>query len=608
MKFLSHPDAGAKALRSSGPDAGATVTGTNSDDILDGFDFDPATGLHSDDLLLGFGGNDYLYGYNGNDTLIGGKGRDYMIGGNGDDTYVLRAGDGVKNPLGAGVREEIGEGFDTIRIEGIAAADLRIWSDGGGYAFSIGGHNGRPGVEFVTTGMLSSGSSDFWRRYEAIEFDDGTVWTAATGLQLIGSNLGQFTEGTDLGDLIDGRNGDDYLYGYAGNDTLIGGKGNDYMAGGDGDDTYILRVGDGRAFAAGGGIREEIGAGYDTIRIEGIAAQDMRIWSDGGSYAFSLGRGGVEFVTTGMLSSGSSDFWRRYEAIEFDDGTVWTAATGLRLIGSNLGQFTEGTDLGDLIDGRNGDDYLYGYAGNDTLIGGKGEDYMAGGDGDDTYILRVGHGTTFGGANGIREEIGEGYDTIRIRGVAADDLRMWSDGTGYALSLGGTGGTPDLEFVKTSILIDGSSDFWRRIEAVKFDDGTVWTAATGLRIIGTNQGQFGEGTDLGDFIDGRGGDDYLHGHDGNDTISGGTGMDYITGGQGQDVFVYSAGMGLDRVADFIQGHDRIDLSGFAGASDFASLAPFIGGTFDTVLTFSASDSFVLFGVDPTALSAGDFLF
>jgi Ca2+-binding RTX toxin-like protein len=461
MKFLSHPDAGAKALRSSGPDAGATVTGTNSDDILDGFDFDPATGLHSDDLLLGFGGNDYLYGYNGNDTLIGGKGRDYMIGGNGDDTYVLRAGDGVKNPLGAGVREEIGEGFDTIRIEGIAAADLRIWSDGGGYAFSIGGHNGRPGVEFVTTGMLSSGSSDFWRRYEAIEFDDGTVWTAATGLQLIGSNLGQFTEGTDLGDLIDGRNGDDYLYGYAGNDTLIGGK---------------------------------------------------------------------------------------------------------------------------------------------------GEDYMAGGDGDDTYILRVGHGTTFGGANGIREEIGEGYDTIRIRGVAADDLRMWSDGTGYALSLGGTGGTPDLEFVKTSILIDGSSDFWRRIEAVKFDDGTVWTAATGLRIIGTNQGQFGEGTDLGDFIDGRGGDDYLHGHDGNDTISGGTGMDYITGGQGQDVFVYSAGMGLDRVADFIQGHDRIDLSGFAGASDFASLAPFIGGTFDTVLTFSASDSFVLFGVDPTALSAGDFLF
>jgi Ca2+-binding RTX toxin-like protein len=427
-------------------------------------------------------------------------------------------------------------------------------------------------------------------------------------LRLIGSNLGQFTEGTDLGDLIDGRGGDDYLYGYAGNDTLIGGKGEDYMAGGDGDDTYILRVGDGRAFAAGGGIREEFGAGYDTIRIEGIAAQDMRIWSDGGSYAFSLGRGGVEFVTTGMLSSGSSDFWRRYEAIEFDDGTVWTAATGLRLIGSNLGQFTEGTDLGDLIDGRNGDDYLYGYAGNDTLIGGKGEDYMAGGDGDDTYILRVGHGTTFGGANGIREEIGEGYDTIRIRGVAADDLRMWSDGTGYALSLGGTGGTPDLEFVKTSILIDGSSDFWRRIEAVKFDDGTVWTAATGLRIIGTNQGQFGEGTDLGDFIDGRGGDDYLHGHDGNDTISGGTGMDYITGGQGQDVFVYSAGMGLDRVADFIQGHDRIDLSGFAGASDFASLAPFIGGTFDTVLTFSASDSFVLFGVDPTALSAGDFLF
>ena len=77
------------------------------------------------------------------------------------------------------------------------------------------------------------------------------------------------------------------------------------------------------------------------------------------------------------------------------------------------------------------------------------------------------------------------------------------------------------------------------------------------------------GTDAGETLSGGGGDDLIAGLGGNDTLSGGggddrlidgAGQDSLSGGAGADVFVFVADGETDRVTDFEDGLDRIDLS------------------------------------------------
>ncbi|WP_334177264.1 hemolysin [Pseudoxanthomonas sp.] len=58
--------------------------------------------IASNDLLIGDGGNDTLRSHRGDDILIGGRGRDRMEGGEGHDTYVVDAGDTVRDSDGLG--------------------------------------------------------------------------------------------------------------------------------------------------------------------------------------------------------------------------------------------------------------------------------------------------------------------------------------------------------------------------------------------------------------------------------------------------------------------------------------------------------------------------
>lgn len=58
--------------------------------------------IASNDLLVGEGGNDTLHAHRGDDLLIGGAGRDRMEGGEGHDTYVVDAGDTVRDSDGLG--------------------------------------------------------------------------------------------------------------------------------------------------------------------------------------------------------------------------------------------------------------------------------------------------------------------------------------------------------------------------------------------------------------------------------------------------------------------------------------------------------------------------
>ena len=87
-----------------------------------------------------------------------------------------------------------------------------------------------------------------------------------------------------------------------------------------------------------------------------------------------------------------------------------------------------------------------------------------------------------------------------------------------------------------------------------------------------------------DVLNGMAGSDTLNGGKDNDRLVGGLGIDFVTGGLGADVFAIDAvvlGAGQvnrDRVRDFVQGTDRIDLS----LLDANSLTPGVNDAFDFV--------------------------
>jgi Ca2+-binding RTX toxin-like protein len=124
----------------------------------------------------------------------------------------------------------------------------------------------------------------------------------------------------------------------------------------------------------------------------------------------------------------------------------------------------------------------------------------------------------------------------------------------------------------------------------------------------------GPGSDLilggpgDDRLDGGAGPDVIAGGGGRDRIDGGPGNDTLRGGSGADVFVFGARSGIDRIADFAPGTDRLDLSALPGFGSWAevqsALSSVPGGA---VLDLGGGSLVLLTGIDPALLSARDFL-
>jgi Ca2+-binding RTX toxin-like protein len=102
-----------------------------------------------------------------------------------------------------------------------------------------------------------------------------------------------------------------------------------------------------------------------------------------------------------------------------------------------------------------------------------------------------------------------------------------------------------------------------------------------------------------DILNGQAGNDIVDGGEGNDTVAGGANNDILIGGTGNDVFVFGGTdlidrvvMGMDNVADFTVGQDKIQLSkiAFAVLSTVATPDgnPLLAGDFSTVTTDEAA--------------------
>ncbi|UWQ19658.1 calcium-binding protein [Jannaschia sp. M317] len=586
-------------------------------------------GTSAPETLTGTPGNDTIEGRAGNDTLTGGAGVDQVRGGAGDDTYILRPGDGAPSDSPREeLREFLDEGSDVIRIEGVDPGDLRVWSEATD-VLTFGIDDGT-GTYLQSSFVHSFGNSNsFWTLYEAVEFDDGTIWTAGQAGPLIGLDIAQVTNGTASADRLEGRGGNDTLFGGAGDDTLIGGAGADNMAGGAGDDLYVIGRGDGGLVNFSIDIIEEqLGEGTDTLRFADLRADELRVFYD-------MDQGLLGFVEAGAADprqatyifhgiDPGADLWDRIEVIELTDGTRMTEATGLTVIGLDTSGILLGTRAGDRIEGRGGDDFIRAGAGDDTLVGGTGDDTLVGGDGTDTGVIAAAIGTVsvVDSAEDFLISHGNQTDTVddSMEFIAFSDATVAFADLAQLVSVfeAGTDGDDTLEGNNGADELLGGAGNDRLVgrggnDVLEGGDGTdVLIGGAGNDVIlgGTSMADLRDvvfGGDGNDTIDGGYGNDELRGDAGNDSIAGGFGADTVIGGTGNDTLTGSAfgdeifgGDGMDFINGGF-GSDRVN--GGAGADTFFHLGIADHGN-DWIQDYSATDGDVL--VFGGAATANDF--
>lgn len=485
------------------------LAGTPGPDRIEGTSrADRISGGEGADALFGDGGDDRLDGGAGIDELWGGEGADELIdgeamfGGWGRDVYRVQ-----QWPAHWITIEEIGSDVDELVLpEAVRPDQLSV---------NVSYNNRTAGRDDLLLELSGTGtgirlvgqyySGDAALRVDLVRFGDGTRWTAEDLLarlpsamlddrdnrNVIGSRRADVLDGRGGDDSLWGEQGDDVLSGGAGDDELFGGAGADRLDGGSGDDRLVgdessgvgggadtldggagndrLQGGIGADLLIGGTGRDSLegGEGDDVYRFAadsghdqwsdlagsnrlqfaaGVAAADVSLHRDRGHLRIAV-RGGQSQVLV-------RDFYQRPEAlgaIEFADGTVWSAAQvasriiagaahtlgggpgddlhvvdhhddlviesaggGVDTVSSSIsytlpghvenlrlsgGLDLEGTgnDLANVIHGNAGDNLLEGGAGSDTLLGGAG---------DDTYRVYAPDGDV------VIERAGEGTDTV----------------------------------------------------------------------------------------------------------------------------------------------------------------------------------------------------
>ncbi len=207
----------------------------------------------------------------------------------------------------------------------------------------------------------------------------------------------------------------------------------------------------------------------------------------------------------------------------------------------------DGDDRHERINGRGGDDSLRGGDGDDSIKGGAGEDVIRGDRGDDDLDGNGGNDKLNGGPGSDTLDGGAGND--RIKGNGGDDFLSGNAGNDR---LKGNGGN--------------------------------------------------------DILSGNDGDDRLAGGGGDDILDGGSGSDRYKGNGGADTFVFGVDGQFDRIQDFQDGTDIINLAAFglAGIDDLRAAAT--QGGDDVFIDLGAGDVIKIDNFAVNQITADDFVF
>jgi Ca2+-binding RTX toxin-like protein len=518
------------------------------------------------------------------DDILAAKGGNVFTGGAGEDLFVLSYGTTDNALLLASVIEDFQVGLDRVGLIGLDVNDLN-------FAATVTQTLVGEDIEIRLDGHLIAtvkGVAPDLGPTNALTIDDFMVLTTLYGQvgtngadSLVGTADADEIHGLAGADTIDGLAGDDSLDGGADNDVLIGGTGADTFWGGDGDD--VFQIDD------SGDVVDNGGAGYDTAIVVNPAGLSLtvgawqnveRIDGDAGNDTILANGMATDLYLTGGAGGDSLNGGAGNDTIAGGDGNdtmagaagndvflVWQAGDTIRTGGNgydtvtvtNAGGvfYSVGTWLSvERIDGNAGNDtilangmatdlYLAGGAGGDSLNGGAGADTIAGGDGNDTMAGAAGNDVFL---------VWQPGDTIRTGGEGYDTVKVTNPG-GAAFSVG----------------------TWLSVERIDGNAGNDRIDATGMA--------------TGVMILGAGG------------------ADTLTGGSGADLFAFEAGFGSDVIAAFADGSDRLDFAGHADVDDLADLVIVQSGA-DTRITLAAggSDQITLLAFTASALDASDFVF
>ncbi len=291
---------------------------------------------------------------------------------------------------------------------------------------------------------------------------------------------------------------------------------------------------------------------------------------------------GTDLLTGLSMSRGGSELFRMTD-FSINVGGSWADAAIERgnllpfyqrimaqadhVTGSMGDDAVNGFDGADRINGRGGNDRLSGGLGNDSLVGGGGHDVLNGGDGNDVLVAGLGADVVSGGA---------GNDVLQVAGPAGVTVNLALSGV---QSLGG-----------------GASV---RLSGVESVTGTAGADRLTGNVL-TNILNGGVGNDI---LSGAAGADVLLGAAGADRLIGGTGRDLLNGGADADRFVFAAGDGHDRIADFQNGIDRIEIA--SGAERFGDLRITDAGA--NVVIGYGTDTITIENLDHRLIDASDFI-
>lgn len=506
--------------------------------------------------LIGGAGDDRLEGRDGNDTLQGGAGGDTIDGGAGDD--LLIPGPGPDLVAGGG-------GTDTLSYADATA----------GFRLSL--------VSGTATG---SAAGDTVSGIEA----------------LIASPFDDFFQGLGAAELFIGGDGNDTVFTYAGNDTLRGGAGAD-----------SLRAGVGADQVFGDDGNDTVDGSNDNDVIDGGSGDD---WAYGGTgddliFVDSPGDRVIELAAAGsdtVIAASNHNLGVNIEWLVLAQG-----AGPIFGVGSNTANAIRGNEAGNAIGGRDGDDTIWGGAGadrlrglndndrlfgeedEDSLWGGAGNDVLDGGADADMLLGEGGNDSLFGGMDGSADILDGGNGDDWLDGGAGSDVMR-----------GGFGNDTFIASQATESIVEFAGQGWDVVIARAAGSFALQDHIEGLVLEDT---AIGIGNALSNRITGDAGSNQIFGRAGNDTLVGGAGDDALFGEAGADSFLFGPGSGLDAIADFVPGQDRILLQGYAGLGTYAAVMAVtrdaVGGA---IIDFAPGHALQLAGVQKSALGADDFAF
>jgi Ca2+-binding RTX toxin-like protein len=590
-------------LGSNRTDVTESFEGRNGNDLINGrggFDlvrYGSATGAVTVNLVTGT-----ATGLNvGTDTLLNVEGvfgsiyNDVLIGGNAANGVVYN--DGLSELFRGDAGNDTidgGQGYDLVDYYNSTAAVTVVLNDvlDGTASDGLGGTDVLRNIEAVRgssfNDTLTGSSSAVYESFEGREGNDsidgmggidrvdyrvsraGVNVNLATGIASDGygstdtlANIENVRGSRDFNDVITGSSVDNRLEGLGGNDTLDGGTGSDLLYGGLGDDTYLVDVQSDLIF-------EVAGEGTDTA----ITGTSFYLYDNvenltlTGTASFAVGNSLNNLITGNALEN--------------------------LIIGGDGADTVSGGAARDAIFGEAGNDVLNGDAGIDYIVAGSGDDVINGGADADEIYGQDGNDSIYGGDDFQTDIIvgGAGNDTIdggqawdQVYGGAGDDVYYVSQEVDYVFEFAGEG--------HDTVYSRSPNGFYLYAE---IED-----------LILLDSSPFGVGNNLANKITGNAIGNTLLGGDGNDTLDGGAGTDILWGQAGADTFLVKAGTGLDIIADFTVGSDKLDIAAFGFADLATAKANMLQVGTDISVNLGNGDALILIGVNLNSITAGDLL-